>query len=150
MSLPQRVLAAVLAVLLGAQAIGKLLDMRLYVVALDRFRALPKSATLTVAIVWVILELLALLGLGAAALRPGRTVALVGAAAALTDAVAYAALTIGTRARGIEVLNCTCFGAFLPQRLSTSVLIQDMVMVAWTLWTLRTALHFAGGTSPSP
>ena len=150
MSVPQRVLAAVLAVLLGAQAIGKLLDMRLYVVALDRFRALPKSATMTVAVVWVVIELLALLGLGATALRPSRTVALAGASAALIDAVAYAALTIGTRARGIEVLNCTCFGAFLPQRLSTSVLIQDMVMVAWTLWTLRTALHFAEGGSTNP
>ena len=61
MSVPQRVLAAVLAALLGAQAIGKLLDMRLYVVALDRFRALPKNATPTVAMVWVVLELLALL-----------------------------------------------------------------------------------------
>lgn len=150
MSVPRRVLAAVLAVLLGAQAIGKLLDMRLYVVALDRFRALPKSATMTVAVVWVVIELLALLGLGATALRPSRTVALAGASAALIDAVAYAALTIGTRARGIEVLNCTCFGAFLPQRLSTSVLIQDMVMVAWTLWTLRTALHFAEGGSTNP
>ncbi len=150
MSVPQRVLAAVLAVLLGAQAVGKLLDMRLYVVALDRFRALPKSATMTVAVLWVAIELLALLGLGATALRPSRTLALAGASAALIDAVAYAALTIGTRARGIEVLNCTCFGAFLPQRLSTSVLIQDLVMVAWTIWTLRTALHFADGGSTNP
>ena len=114
MSVPQRVLAAVLAILLGAQATGKLLDMRLYVVALDRFRALPKNATFAVAIVWVVIEVLALLGLGATALRPSRTLALLGGAAALSDAVAYAALTIGTRARGIEVLNCTCFGAFLP------------------------------------
>lgn len=150
MSAPQRVLAGVLAVLLGAQGIGKLLDMRLYVVALDRFRALPKSATVTVAILWVALELLALLGLGAAAIRPSRTLALAGATAALIDAVAYAALTVGTKARGIEVLNCTCFGVFLPQRLSTSVLIQDMVMVAWTLWTLRMALHVAGSGSTNP
>lgn len=150
MSTPQRVFAAVLAVLLGAQAIGKLLDMRLYVVALDRFRAVPKSATLIVAIVWVVIELAALVGLGFAAVRPSRTVALVGATAAMIDAVAYAALTFGTRARGIEVLNCTCFGAFLPQRLSTSVMIQDVVMVAWTLWTLRTALHIADGGSMNP
>jgi hypothetical protein len=149
-SVSQRVLTAVLALLLGAQGIGKLLDMRLYVVALDRFRAVPKGATMIVAIAWVVLELVALFGLGAAALRPGRTMALGGAAAAVLDAAAYAALTIGTKARGIEVLNCTCFGAFLPQRLSTSVLIQDMVMVLWTLWTLRMALRLAdGGSSPA-
>lgn len=147
MSTWQRAFAAVLALLLGAQAIGKLLDVRLYVVALDRFRAVPKSATMTVAIVWVAVELMAFLGLGAAAIRPNRAFALAGAIAALVDAVAYATLTLGTRARGIEVLNCTCFGAFLPQRLSTSVLIQDAVMLAWTLWTLRVALHVARGGS---
>ena len=138
-----RIAAAVLGLLLGAQAVGKLLDMKLYVVALDRFRALPKSMTMIVAIAWVAVELLALAGLGASAAKPMRTLFLVGAIAAAVDAIAYAALTIGTTARGIEVFNCTCFGAFLPQRLSTSVLLQDLVMVAWTLWTLRTALRFS-------
>ena len=142
MTSAQRVFMALLGLLLGAQGLGKLYDMRLYVVALDRFRALPTSATPAVAVVWVLIEIVALLGLCVTAARTGRNVALVGATAAVVDALAYAALTIGTRLRGIDVLNCTCFGAFLPQRLSTSVLIQDLVMVAWTLWTLRTA--FAG------
>ncbi len=140
-----RAAAALLGLLLGAQAIGKLMDMRLYIVALERFRAVPKIATTAVAIAWVAVELVALFGLGAAAAKPMRAVFLVGAAAAALDALAYAALTVGTRLRGIEVLNCTCFGAFLPQRLSTSVLIQDLVMVAWTLWTLRAALRLTPG-----
>lgn len=144
MTFAQRIAAAVLGLLIGAQGVGKLLDMRLYVVALDRFRAFPKRATVAVAVVWVFVELLALLGLGASSIKPARTIFFVGAAAAVTDAVAYAMLTIGTRLRGIDVLNCTWFGAFLPQRLSTSVLIQDLVMVVWTLWTLSVALRLGG------
>lgn len=141
MSALERIAAGLLGLLLGAQAIGKLLDMKLYAVALERFRALPKSITLAVAILWVVVELTAAAGLGAATLKPMRATFVAGAAAAALDALAYAALTIGTRLRGIEVLNCTCFGAFLPQRLSTSVLVQDLVMVVWTFWTLRTALR---------
>lgn len=144
MSGPGRIAAAVLGLLLGAQAIGKLLDMKLYVVALDRFRAFPKGITPTITVIWVGVELLALAGLGASAVKPARVVFLVGALAACADALAYAALTIGTRLRGIEVLNCTCFGAYLPQRLSTSVLVQDLFMVAWTAWTLREALRLGG------
>ncbi len=145
----ERIAVAVLGLLLGAQAVGKLLDMKLYVAALERFRAFPKSITPVVASAWVAIELIALAGLGASAAKPMRAVFLAGAAAASVDALAYAALTIGTRLRGVEVLNCTCFGAFLPQRLSTSVLIQDLVMVAWTLWTLRAALRIdsGGGTT---
>ena len=141
MTTAQRLLAAVLGLLLGVQAIGKVYDMRLYVVALERFRAFPKGLTPIVAVLWVVVELAALVGLeAAAAVRPLRTTVLVGAIAAVVDALAYAVLTIGTRLRGIDVLNCTCFGAFLPQRLSTSVLVQDIVMVAWTLWTLKVAM----------
>jgi hypothetical protein len=95
-------------------------------------------------------EIVALLGLGASAVKPMRAVFIVGAAAAVADALAYAALTIGTKLRGIDVLNCTCFGAFLPQRLSASVLIQDVLMVAWTLWTLRAALHFTERVAGTP
>lgn len=142
MSALERIAAGALALLLGAQAVGKLLDMRLYVIALERFRAFPGSLTLAVAVVWVAVELTALAGLGAAAVKPTRALLLVGAAAAAVDALAYAALTVGTTLRGIEVSNCTCFGAFLPQALSTSVLLQDLFMVVWTLWTLRTALRF--------
>lgn len=136
-----RLAAGALALLVGAQALGKLLDVPLYVAALGRFHAFPPSVTPWVAIAWVAIELVAAVWLGAAAVRSARGAFLVGAAAAAADALGYAALTIGTTARGIAVLNCTCFGAYLPQRLSTSVLIQDVVMVAWTLWALRSALR---------
>ena len=116
---------------------GKLLDMQLYAVALGRFRAFPSSLTMTVAALWVLVELAAFIGLGVSAVRPMRTAFMIGAAAATLDVLAYAALTIGTKLRGLDVMNCTCFGAYLPQRLSTSVLVQDVVMVVWSLWTLR-------------
>lgn len=141
----ERIAVAALGLLLGAQAVGKLFDVKLYVVALERFRAFPKSVTPAVALVWIGLELVALAGLGTSAVRPTRAFLLAGSVAASIDALAYAALTIGTSLRGIEVFNCTCFGAFLPQRLSASVLVQDLVMVAWTLWALRAALRFQPG-----
>jgi hypothetical protein len=139
--LPRLSLAA-LGLLLGAQAVGKLADMHLYTVALGRFRAFPPRITPAIAVGWVCVELVALVALGQAAVTAGRPLAVwrIGSAAALFDAVAYAALTIGTWARGIEVFNCTCFGAFLPQRLSVFVLAQDLVMVGWTLWTIMKAI----------
>lgn len=132
----RRGLMALLGLMLGAQAVGKIYDMHLYAVALDGFHALPKSLTPTLAALWVVVELVALGGLCAGAARSNRRLARIGAAAALLDALAYAALSIGTRLRGIEVLNCTCYGAFLPQRLSTFVLLQDLWMVTWTAWTV--------------
>ena len=148
MTIPQRSFAALLGLLLGAQAVGKLVDMHLYASALGRFHAVPETAVPVIAVVWVGVEILAFGGLGAAALRPRRALMLVGAAAALIDALAYAALTIGTSVRGIEVLNCTCFGAFLPQRLSASVLAQDVFMVVWTAWTLKIAVQHDTNRAP--
>jgi hypothetical protein len=132
-----------LGLLLGAQAIGKLLDMNLYAVALDRFRAFPARMTPAIAVAWVGIELVAFLGLGQAAVAAGSPLVIwrVGAIAAVLDAVAYAVLTLGTSLRGIEVFNCTCFGAFLPQRLSPFVLAQDIAMVAWTFWATVAAVR---------
>jgi methylamine utilization protein MauE len=137
-----RLSAATLALLLGAQAIGKLLDVGLYVIALERFHTFPQHATRAVATAWVFVELAALAGLGVAASTGGRPKAvwILGAASALLDTVAYAALTIGTSVRGIVVLNCTCFGAHLPQRLSAFVLVQDILMVAWASWVMRASV----------
>jgi hypothetical protein len=138
-----RVSLGALGLLLGAQAIGKLLDMGLYAVALDRFRAFPPRLTPAIAVAWVCVELVACLGLAQAAVTAGspRLIWRAGATAALVDAVAYAVLTIGASVRGIEVFNCTCFGAFLPQRLSPFVLAQDIAMVAWTLWAVVGAVR---------
>jgi hypothetical protein len=138
-----RVSLGLLGLLLGAQAIGKLLDMDLYAVALDRFRAFPPRLTPAIAVAWVCVELVASLGLAQAAVTAGSSPVIwrVGATAALLDAVAYAALTIGTNVRGVEVFNCTCFGAYLPQRLSPFVLAQDVAMMAWTIWTAVTAVR---------
>lgn len=72
MTITERFLAAALGLLLGAQAIGKLLDVQLYVVALDRFRAMPTSVTPAIAVVWILVELTALMALGTASARPMR------------------------------------------------------------------------------
>ncbi|MGH7272560.1 MAG: MauE/DoxX family redox-associated membrane protein [Polyangiaceae bacterium] len=143
MSWAIRLSIAVLALVEGSQATGKVLDMRLYAVALDRFRTFPPRLTPVVAVTWTAVEFIAFFMLVWTAATGGRPRALwtVGATAALIDAVAYGALTIGASVRGIEVLNCTCFGAFLPQRLSLSVLAQDLVMAAWTCWTFVLAVR---------
>jgi hypothetical protein len=137
-----RVSAAVLALIVGAQGIGKLFDMPLYRVALDRFRAFPTASLGVVSVLWVAVEIVGGIGLLGFAFSPSRKLLMLGATLALVDTVAYAALTIGTRLRGIEVANCTCFGVYMPQRLSTSVLVQDLVMLAWAGWTCRAALRW--------
>jgi hypothetical protein len=136
-----RVSAAALGLLLGAQGIGKLLDMSGYGAALARFRAFPAAAVGVVGLIWVGVELLSGGALLLAALASVRVAWKVGAAAAVVDTLAYAFLTVSARLRHLHLLNCTCFGIFLPQPLSTTVLGEDAFMLLWAVWALRSSLR---------
>ena len=135
--------AALLGVILFAQGTGKLFDPRGYFGALERFAVLPPLAVSTAGSIWIAAELAAGSGLVAASVAPHlRRLGLMGAVATLVDTLGYLFLTLTARVRGTWVPNCTCFGVFLPQPLSTSVLIQDVTMFAWAVWQLT---RFAGG-----
>jgi hypothetical protein len=125
-----------LGAILVAQGAGKLLDVRGYFAALGRFQMIPARAVAAVGIAWMASELFAGVGLLVAGLAasPPRSLGLAAAGAAFAGAIGYAVLTVGARVRGVWVANCTCFGIFLPQPLSASVLLQDTLMIAWTGW----------------
>jgi len=129
-----------LSLVMGAQGIGKLLDIKLYAAALGRFRAFSPKHLNGVAIAWTSTELVACICLGLSAINMNPLVFKIGAVAAFLDALSYTILTVGTKLRGIEIANCTCFGVHLPQRLSIWVIIQDFVMLTWTAWILFKAL----------
>ena len=36
----------------------------------------------------------------------------------------------------MPIANCTCFGGFLPQRLSGWVFVQEASLISWCIWQL--------------
>lgn len=121
-----------------AQGVGKLLAPAAYLAALQRFNLVPPSALSSIATGWTISELVfgaSLLVVGVARL-PWPPMAWAGAVGALMLQVAYAVLTFSATARGLQIANCTCFGAFLPQRLTTWVIFQDLYMIGFSGWLL--------------
>lgn len=140
-----------LGALLLAQGLGKLVEPRAYVSALYAFD-FTTSAGLAwgVGILWTTLELAAGAGLLATGLgaRPSRRGARRASWGALLVALAYALLTTQAFARGLEIANCTCFGGYLPQRLSGFVLAQDALLVAWSAWVLLRVRRLFGAPAP--
>ena len=78
---------------------------------------------------------------------------MLGAAGALAAAVGYAALTGHAWAVGAPIHNCTCFGTFLPQRLTPFVRAQDASMLLFACSQLRAVLRWGrprpGGRDPA-
>ena len=124
---------------MAAQGVGKLADPTGYVAALSGFHLLPAFTLWPIAIAWILVELFAatLLSIGTVLRR--RTPRFAGAAGALLAGLGYALLTFLAYFRGFEVANCTCFGVFLPQRLSVWILFQDLSMLYWAGSELRSA-----------
>lgn len=110
--------------LLAAMALGQLLSFPTFVdiVADYRLSSLP---SLLMAVVLLILEIVAAVGL----LAPRKMFPRLGEWAGLTVAVMWSLLAVQALARGIEIDNCGCFGAYLGQRLSGWILLQDAVFV---------------------
>jgi hypothetical protein len=146
-----------LGALLVAQGLGKLIDTGGYVEALRAFQVFPQDGTWTAAIIWLVAELLCGAALFTFAVGSGndraprpvqasgahRTAGVLSASAALIIALAYAGLTTSAYLRGLAIDNCTCFGVYLPQRLSWFVLVQDVLVVWWSLWALRASRRVA-------
>ncbi len=136
----------VLAVLLLAQGIGKLLDPPAYIRALRAFDVVPHWLAWPLGGAWLFAEL----GFGAlllVALSRAR-MAVPAHAGAVLLSTAYLLLTGHAYARGLDVRNCTCFGGFLAQRLSVFVVAQDAYVLIWTVWLLRGAVIASSGMPP--
>jgi hypothetical protein len=117
----------VIAVVLGATAIGKLLDLPGFVQVLRTYQALPEFALWPVALGMPLAELLV-----AAWLVAGRR--LRGAAFASAGLhAAYAVWSAAAVLRGLKLPNCGCFGVFLRRPLGWHTVFEDVAMLAISL-----------------
>lgn len=127
-----------LGLLLAAMAAGQLLSFGAFERALDAYAL---SALRDLAGVLVIVEIVAAAGLLASA-SVWRAVARAAGLLGLAVAGFWTALAAQAFARGLELDNCGCFGAYLAQPLRWWVLLEDayMLVLAW----------YAAGATGSP
>ncbi|MEO6575242.1 MAG: FAD-dependent oxidoreductase, partial [Polyangiaceae bacterium] len=140
----KRWLFTVMGVTFAAQGIGKILDFSAYIAALDAFHFVPALALPVVGAVWIAAEMASGLALIATGLTgsPRPSVARLGAMTALAVSLAYALLDIQGYVRGLPIANCTCFGAYLAQRLSWFVLVQEAYVILLMSLLVRKAVRW--------
>jgi hypothetical protein len=124
-----------------AQGLGKAIDPTGYMAALDAFHVLEPAALSplklgALALTWTVVELLAGVALlyGGLARAPAKQLTLAGVTLALGISCTYLALDLGALARHLPIRNCTCFGIFLPQKLSWIVIAQEAVVIGLLSW----------------
>jgi hypothetical protein len=140
----KRWLFTVMGVTFAAQGIGKMLAFSAYLAALDAFHFVPTPALPVVGAAWITAEIasgLALLTTGLTG-APVRSVARLGAMTALCVSLAYALLDIQGYMRALPIANCTCFGAYGPQRLSWFVLLQEAYVIFLMALLVRKAARW--------
>lgn len=117
-----RGLRFLIALVLLATAVGKLLDVPGFARVLGSYRAFPEALLTPIAILVPAAELLLAAWLFSER-RP------FGAAlTALVMHVIYAGWAASAILRGLVLENCGCFGVFLKRRLSWSTVAEDLVM----------------------
>lgn len=116
------VLRVLIASVLFATAVGKLLDVGGFARVLGTYRALDDRALLPIAIAVPVAELVLAVWLFSNR-RP-----FAAAMAAFAMHLAYAAWSASAVLRGLALPNCGCFGVFLPRRLSWSTVVEDLVL----------------------
>ena len=127
----KRWLFTVMGVTFAAQGMGKMLAFSGYLAALGAFHFVPALALPVVGAVWIAAEILSGLALLTTGLTraPLASVARFGAMTALAVSLAYAVLDIQGYVRALPIANCTCFGAYGPQRLSWFVLLEEAYVI---------------------
>ncbi|MFN2632433.1 MAG: MauE/DoxX family redox-associated membrane protein [Thermoanaerobaculia bacterium] len=111
-----------IAFILFATAVGKFLDVPGFARVLGTYRAFPDAFLLPLAALIPAAELALAVWL-AVGRRP------FGAAiAALAMHLAYAVWSASAILRGLHLVNCGCFGVFLPRRLGWSTVVEDLLL----------------------
>ena len=127
-SLRRRLLRWALQIFIGgillSSAVGKAFDFDGFIEILKTYQVFPPSMLMSVAVVVTGSELF--LGLW---LLSGWQLVMSALAAGGMNSL-YAAWMTVTLLRGLELLNCGCFGVFFPRPLTWLSPIEDLVMVA--------------------
>lgn len=132
-------LAASLAALHLAAALGKVLDLGGFAAVLAEYRLFPAAALMPLAVAAVLTEAMVALGL---VLRRSRLLA---ALASGAMALGYGVTLTVTLLRGIRLENCGCFGVFLARPLTPLTPFEDLLLLglslvlAWLAWPARRA-----------
>jgi hypothetical protein len=126
------VAALLYGLLLAGMAVGQLVSFDAFEDALASYE-LPGALHTAAVIGLPVLEVLAALGLLGAGVLPRRAVH-AAAVLGLVVAVAWTLLAVQAFARGLDVDNCGCFGAYLAQELRWWVLLEDGYMLLLALW----------------
>lgn len=132
-----------LALLLAATALGKLLDMPGFVAVLATYRALAPGLEWPVAVFVVVAEVV-LVVLFLARFWEAAT-----ALACALLHVAYAAWAAIALVRGIDVPNCGCFGVFLARPLTVSTVVEDTAVTCFSLVLWRLLENRSPGRLPA-
>lgn len=120
-----------LALLLAATAIGKLLDIKGFVDILRTYEALHAGMLWPTALGIIGIELV-LVGLLLGRVRQAST-----ALACALLHVGYATWAAIALMRGLDIPNCGCFGVFLVRPLTWITVVEDGVVVASSLLLWR-------------
>ncbi|MCI0668202.1 MAG: hypothetical protein L0Y38_08135 [Methylococcaceae bacterium] len=114
--------------ILIATGLGKLLDTAGFVGVIEAYRLVSHEIGVALAYSLPFIEL----GTGFS-LVTGRYLSS-GASLAVGLHTLMIGVVVATLERGIRVDNCGCFGVFLARPLSFSTLIEDLVMLAMSVW----------------
>jgi hypothetical protein len=130
-------LAASLAALHVAAALGKVLDLGGFADVLAEYRLFPAATLMPLAVAVTLAEAAVALGL---VLRRIRHLA---ALASGAMALGYGVTLTVTLLRGIRLENCGCFGVFLARPLTPLTPFEDLLLLglslvlAWLAWPAR-------------
>lgn len=126
-----RVLRWLFVVLLAASGIAKLADMRGFIDVVGSYRGLPASLLAPAA--WG----LALLEVAIAAWLASGQYLRAAASMVVLLHITYLVWVGSALARGLELVNCGCFGVFFARPLGWTTLLEDSVLLAMALLLLR-------------
>lgn len=132
----------VFGLVLAGMAVGQALSFGAFRDALESYDLLGDTGAVGVAVIAV--ESFAGAGLLLSASLP-RVLGQAAGAAGLVVALFWAVLAVQAFARGLDVPNCGCFGAYLAQSLRWWVLLEDAYLLALAYLAARSV-----GTKLSP
>jgi len=119
--------------LLLATAAAKALDLPGMATIVDDYRLVPAALARPAAVAVTLCE--ATVGV----LLLGRHSRVLGSLASAMMHLVYFGWSGLALARGLSIANCGCFGTVWPRPLSEITLIEDVVLIALSLWL---ALHY--------
>ncbi len=124
----QTILRYLFILLMLTTSIGKLLDNRGFAEVIKTYQLIPIPIELPLGLAFSLMEL----ALGLCLIRSFRLKECAWALIGLH--IGYTLLAVLTLTRGIEILNCGCFGIFWARPLTLVTVFEDLVLLGLSFW----------------